>query len=175
MSIAAVEAREASFESAGGGLWGEAWVRLRRNPGAIAGFVIVTAIVVMAIFAPLIAPYGPRDQNLDLIKGGCCPGPSAEHLFGVDQLGRDEFSRIVYGARYSLIIGVVSVSVAFIVGSILGAVLLATIDGGLNMVNASIYVYDVVRGAILVLAMLADAFGTRLSNERALRAVQAAR
>ena len=122
MSIAAVEAREASFESAGGGLWGEAWVRLRRNPGAIAGFVIVTAIVVMAIFAPLIAPYGPRDQNLDLIKGGCCPGPSAEHLFGVDQLGRDEFSRIVYGARYSLIIGVVSVSVAFIVGSILGAI-----------------------------------------------------
>jgi peptide/nickel transport system permease protein len=122
VSIAAVEAREASFESAGGGLWGEAWVRLRRNPGAIAGFVIVTAIVVMAIFAPLIAPYPPRDQNLDLIRGGCGPGPSAEHLFGVDQLGRDEFSRIVYGARYSLIIGVVSVSVAFIVGSILGAI-----------------------------------------------------
>jgi ribose/xylose/arabinose/galactoside ABC-type transport system permease subunit len=62
-----------------------------------------------------------------------------------------------------------------VLGSILGAVLLATIDGGLNMVNASIYVYDVVRGAILVLAMLADAFGTRLSNERGLRAVQAAR
>jgi peptide/nickel transport system permease protein len=122
VSIAAVEAREASFESAGGGLWGEAWVRLRRNPGAIAGFVIVTAIVVMAIFAPLIAPYPPREQNLALIRGGCCPGPSAEHLFGVDQLGRDEFSRIVYGARYSLIIGVVSVSVAFIVGSILGAI-----------------------------------------------------
>ncbi|HEY7004796.1 MAG TPA: ABC transporter permease [Gaiellaceae bacterium] len=122
MSVGAVEVREASFESASGGLWGEAWLRLRRNPGAIAGFVIVTAIVVIAIFAPLIAPYPPREQNLSLIRSGCCPGPSAEHIFGVDQLGRDEFSRIVYGARYSLIIGVVSVSVAFIVGSILGAI-----------------------------------------------------
>jgi peptide/nickel transport system permease protein len=122
MSVGAVEVREASFESASGGLWSEAWMRLRRNPGAIAGFVIVTTIVVIAIFAPLIAPYPPREQNLALIRGGCCPGPSAGHLFGVDQLGRDEFSRIVYGARYSLIIGVVSVSVAFIVGSILGAI-----------------------------------------------------
>jgi peptide/nickel transport system permease protein len=122
MSVGAVEIREASFESASGGLWSETWMRLRRNPGAIAGFVIVTAIVVIAIFAPLIAPFPPREQNLSLIRGGCCPGPSAEHLFGVDQLGRDEFSRIVYGARYSLIIGVVSVSVAFVFGSILGAI-----------------------------------------------------
>ena len=122
MSVGAVEVREASFEPSGGGLWSEAWVRLRRNPGAIAGFVIVTTIVVIAIFAPLIAPYPPREQNLSLIRGGCCPGPSAEHLFGVDQLGRDEFSRIVYGARYSLIIGVVSVSVAFVFGSVLGAI-----------------------------------------------------
>jgi len=122
MSVGAVEVREASFETASGGLWSEAWVRLRRNPGAIAGFVIVTAIVFIAIFAPLIAPYPPREQNLALIRGGCCPGPSAEHIFGVDQLGRDEFSRIVYGARYSLIIGVVSVTVAFIFGSILGAI-----------------------------------------------------
>jgi len=122
MSVGAVEVREASFETSSGGLWSEAWLRLRRNPGAIAGFVIVTAIVVIAIFAPLIAPFPPREQNLSLIRGGCCPGPSAEHIFGVDQLGRDEFSRIVYGARYSLIIGVVSVSVAFIFGSILGAI-----------------------------------------------------
>jgi len=122
VSVGAVEVREASFESRSGGLWSEAWLRLRRNPGAIAGFVIVTAIVFIAIFAPLIAPYPPREQNLALIRGGCCPGPSASHLFGVDQLGRDEFSRIVYGARYSLIIGIVSVSVAFVVGSILGAI-----------------------------------------------------
>ena len=79
-------------------------------------------IVIIAVFAPLIAPYPPKQQNLTLIREGCCPGPSKEHLFGVDELGRDEFSRIVYGARYSLLIGVVSVTVGFFFGSILGAI-----------------------------------------------------
>jgi peptide/nickel transport system permease protein len=86
------------------------------------GFVIIGCIIVIAIFAPLIAPFDPREQNLALIREGCCPGPSREHLFGVDELGRDEFSRIVYGARYSLLIGVVSVTVGFLFGSILGAI-----------------------------------------------------
>jgi peptide/nickel transport system permease protein len=123
MSVAELEAREVSFEqSGGGGLWADAWLRLRRNPGAIAGFVILGCIVIIAIFAPLIAPYPPKQQNLSLIKEGCCPGPSKEHLFGIDELGRDEFSRIVYGARYSLLIGVVSVTVGFFFGSILGAI-----------------------------------------------------
>jgi peptide/nickel transport system permease protein len=122
VSVGAIEAREVQLESPTGGLWSDAWRRVRRNPGAIAGFVIIVVIVVIAIFAPLIAPYGPREQNLELIKAGCCPGPSKEHLFGVDELGRDEFSRIVYGARYSLLIGVVSVTVGFLLGSVLGAI-----------------------------------------------------
>jgi peptide/nickel transport system permease protein len=122
MSVVQIEAREIALDQPGGGLWSEAWSRLRTNPGAIVGFVIIVAIVVIAIFAPLIAPYAPREQNLSLIRAGCCPGPSAEHFFGVDELGRDEFSRIVYGARYSLLIGVVSVTVAFIIGGILGAI-----------------------------------------------------
>jgi peptide/nickel transport system permease protein len=123
VSVAELEAREVSLEqSGGGGLWADAWLRLRRNPGAIVGFVIIGCIIVIAIFAPLIAPFDPREQNLALIREGCCPGPSREHLFGVDELGRDEFSRIVYGARYSLLIGVVSVTVGFLFGSILGAI-----------------------------------------------------
>jgi peptide/nickel transport system permease protein len=123
MSVAQLEAREVQIEQAGGGgLWADAWLRLRRNPGAIVGFVIIGCIVIIAIFAPLIAPYAPREQNLALIRDGCCPGPSREHLFGVDELGRDEFSRIVYGARYSLLIGIVSVTVGFLLGSILGAI-----------------------------------------------------
>ena len=123
MSVAELEAREVSFEQAGsGGLWADAWVRLRRNPGAIAGFVIIACIIIVALFAPLIAPYAPKEQNLEAIKAGCCPGPSRAHLFGLDELGRDEFSRVVYGARYSLLIGVVSVTVGFALGSILGAI-----------------------------------------------------
>ena len=74
------------------------------------GFAFVGIFVLTAIFAPLLAPYSPTEQNLLLVQNGCCPGPSADHWFGVDQLGRDELSRIIYGARYSLIIGVVAVA-----------------------------------------------------------------
>jgi len=122
MSVIELEAREVAIETAPSGLWSDAWYRLRRNPGAIAGFVIIACVVVVAIFAPLVAPFSPREQNLAALQGGCCPGPSAEHWFGLDELGRDEFSRIIFGARYSLLIGVVSVTVGFFFGSLLGAV-----------------------------------------------------
>jgi peptide/nickel transport system permease protein len=121
MSVAQLETREIELE-APSGLWSEAWRRLIRNPGAIVGLVLVALFVFTAIFAPLIAPYGPREQNLSLLEEGCCPGPSADHLFGVDDLGRDQFSRVVYGARYSLLIGVVAVSVGVSIGLLLGAV-----------------------------------------------------
>ena len=122
MSVIELEARDLAIETAPSGLWSDAWYRLKRNPGAITGFVIIAFVVVIAIFAPLVAPFGPRDQNLAALRGGCCPGPSAEHWFGVDELGRDELSRIIFGARYSLLIGVVSVSVGFVFGSLLGAI-----------------------------------------------------
>ncbi|HEX5801015.1 MAG TPA: ABC transporter permease [Gaiellaceae bacterium] len=121
MSIAEIEARELQLD-APSGLWSEAWQRLRRNPGALVGFGLVGFFLVIAIFAPLIAPFDPRAQDLSLLRGGCCPGPSAEHWFGVDDLGRDEFSRIVYGARYSLLIGIVAVSVGLSCGLVLGAI-----------------------------------------------------
>jgi peptide/nickel transport system permease protein len=121
MSVAEYEARELAYESTGG-LWAEAWRRLRHNPGAIAGFVIVGSFIVLAVFAPLIAPYDPREQNLSLIANGCCPGPSSQHWFGVDQLGRDELSRVIYGARISLIIGLVSVTAGLSVGLVLGGI-----------------------------------------------------
>jgi peptide/nickel transport system permease protein len=122
MSVVELEAREVGLEAPGGGLWSEAWYRLRRNPGAIVGAVILAALMVVAIFAPWLAPEGPREQNLAALEGVCCPGPSAEHWFGLDELGRDELSRIIYGTRYSLLIGVVSVSVGFAIGSVLGAI-----------------------------------------------------
>ena len=121
MSIAQLEAREVELE-APSGLWREAWQRLRRNPGALVGFALVGLFVILAVLAPLIAPFDPRAQDLSLLRGGCCPGPSGEHWFGVDDLGRDEFSRIVYGARFSLLIGVVSVAVGLSVGLVLGAI-----------------------------------------------------
>src|SRR5215211_4065709 len=110
MSVAEAEAREVQFE-APAGLWRDAWHRLRHNPSAMVGFALIGLFVFVAVFAPVIAPEDPRTGDLSRLEGTCCPGPSAEHWFGIDQQGRDEFSRVVYGARYSLLIGVVSVAV----------------------------------------------------------------
>ena len=103
------------------GLWRDAFRRMRRNPGAIFGLFVIAFFVFVAIFAPLLAPYDPLDQDLSLLAEGCCPGPSREHLLGVDDLGRDELSRLIYGARYSLLIGVVAVTVGLTLGMLLGS------------------------------------------------------
>jgi peptide/nickel transport system permease protein len=121
VSVAELEAREIELESPSG-LWREAWQRLRRNPGALVGFGLVLVFALVAIFAPWIATHDPRAQNLSLLRGGCCPGPSGDNWFGADDLGRDVFSRIVYGARFSLLIGVVAVAVGLSVGLVLGAI-----------------------------------------------------
>lgn len=121
MSIAEMEGRELELDPTGGGLWHDSFQRLRRSPAAIVGVVMIAILVFLAIFAPLIAPYSPTEQNLDAIAAGCCPGPSREHLLGVDDLGRDELSRLIYGARYSLLIGVVAVTIGLSMGLLLGA------------------------------------------------------
>jgi peptide/nickel transport system permease protein len=128
VSVAEAEAVELGIE-APGGLWADAWRKLIRNPGAIVGAVIVSTFVVTAIFAPLIAPDDPNEQNLALLNHGQAVGPSSEHWFGVDTLGRDEFSRIVYGTRYSLLIGLVAVVIGLSVGLLLGAI--AGYSGGI--------------------------------------------
>jgi peptide/nickel transport system permease protein len=122
MSVAELEAREIELEAAPGGLWREAFRRLRRNPGAIIGAVCISVFILGAIFAPVIAPDGPNETHLLLMVNGCCPGPSSAHWFGVDELGRDMFSRILYGARFSLVIGVVSVVIGLSIGIVLGAI-----------------------------------------------------
>jgi peptide/nickel transport system permease protein len=86
------------------------------NKASWIGLAIFILVVLSAIFAPLLAPYDPLDQNvLDKLKP-----PSAEHLLGTDYYGRDTLSRLLYGARISLIIGVLSTLLAMLVGSVIG-------------------------------------------------------
>jgi peptide/nickel transport system permease protein len=118
MSVVELESREIAME-APSGLWKEAWRRLRRNPGAIVGFALVAMFVLVALLAPVLAPHGPREQ---LAISEAFDGPSRDHLLGLDGLGRDELSRIIYGARYSLLIGVVSVAVGLSIGLVLGGI-----------------------------------------------------
>jgi peptide/nickel transport system permease protein len=123
VSVAEAEARGVqSLDTSQGGLWSDAWHRLRHNWGAMIGFTLIGIFVFVAVFAPVIAPEDPRVGDLNRLAGSCCPGPSVDHWFGIDQQGRDEFSRIVYGARYSLLIGVVSVTVGLSIGLALGAI-----------------------------------------------------
>jgi len=88
-----------------------------RNPIGIVGALIVLATVAIALGAPLIAPYDPDAQESDRLLG-----PRWANLMGTDELGRDTFSRIVFGARVSLQVGIISVLVALVVGSLLGLV-----------------------------------------------------
>lgn len=82
------------------------------------GVAIVLALILCAIFAPLLAPYDPNEQNILLYLAP----PSAEHLLGTDQFGRDILSRLLYGARYSLTIGFLAIVLALVVGSFLGMI-----------------------------------------------------
>jgi peptide/nickel transport system permease protein len=103
------------------GRWADARQRLLRNPSSVIGLILIGLFVFVAVFAPLLAPYEPGDQNLSVIRPGVYPGPSAEHLLGVDQLGRDILSRIIYGARTSLVIGLVSLGFGAVVGLTIGS------------------------------------------------------
>lgn len=92
--------------------------RLSKNSSAVIGFVVAAILTLMAIFAPVIAPY-PYDKP-DLFHTR--EAPSAEHIFGTDELGRDVFSRIVWGSRFSLSIGFLAVLFSSSVGMMLGAI-----------------------------------------------------
>ncbi|HUF05931.1 MAG TPA: ABC transporter permease [Candidatus Binatia bacterium] len=116
MTGAAV-ARPAEQEERSIGLWRDAFQRMRRSPAAIIGGAIITFFVLMAIFAPFIAPFDPTRGNL----GDSYLPPSWEHLFGTNVQGQDVFSRIVFGSRLTLGIAVMSVTLGVTVGAILGA------------------------------------------------------
>ncbi len=112
---------------AGTSLGREAVRRVVRDPLALFGAFLVLGFVLVAVFAPLIAPYPPT-AAVGSVTPTNIPGPSAEHWFGLDNLGRDEFSRVVYGARQSLLVGVVSLLLGASVGISIG--LLAGAFGG---------------------------------------------
>lgn len=93
-----------------------AWRRLLRRKGALFGLAVITLFIAMAVFAPLITRYDPILQSYSLIRRP----PSDLHWFGTDELGRDLLTRVIYGARASLLAGVISVSIALGIGVPIG-------------------------------------------------------
>lgn len=102
---------------AGQSFWKTAWRRLLRHRPAMLGLIIILTFIAMAIAAPLIAPYDPAKVSMR----AALQSPSAEHLLGTDKLGRDVFSRIVVGSRYSLHSAALAVLWAILIGGALGA------------------------------------------------------
>ena len=93
-------------------------IKALSNPLALMGFIIIASILVLALFAPLIAPYDPDSIDVKAIL----LSPSSQHLMGTDGLGRDVFSRMLFGARISLLVGFVAVGIATLIGVVLGAI-----------------------------------------------------
>jgi len=99
-------------------LIGECWTQLRRSKHATVGVSIVLVLVLAAVLAPLVAPYDPYDANLK----ETLQSPSPRHLMGTDDLGRDIFSRVLYGARISLQVGVIAELISLVIGIAVGAI-----------------------------------------------------
>ena len=141
--------------------WLEVWQRLKRNKMAMAGLFILSVIVLMALFADVIADYDTVviAQNLkDRLQG-----PSAQYWLGTDEFGRDIFARVIHGARVSLMVGVLSVGIAIVVGGGLGAV--AGYYGG-KLDNVIMRVMDIFLAvpSILLAIAIVSALGANLIN-----------
>lgn len=105
------------FES-GNSLWHDAWVRLRKNKLALVSLFVLIFIGVICLLTPWIAPYGYEQQDLALGASA----PSAAHWFGTDTLGRDLLTRVMYGGRVSLAVGLIATAVALTIGVTWGAI-----------------------------------------------------
>lgn len=137
-------------------LWADVWLRLKRNRLAIIGLGIIIVLVLVAIFAPLVAPYPPGRQNLAISK---LP-PSAKHWFGTDILGRDYFSRVIYGSRISISIGVAAVAIILAIGLVTGAVsgyFGGWADAIIMRIADMFFAFPFIVGVIVIITVLGDA------------------
>ena len=113
-----MERKKEAFEGRKKSLLLMTFSRLKEDKLAVLGMIIFLIMILAALLAPLIAPYSYKEQDLQNVLAS----PSAQHFFGTDSLGRDIFSRALYGAKYSLAIGVISVGVAMLFGCVIGSI-----------------------------------------------------
>jgi peptide/nickel transport system permease protein len=133
--------------------------RLLRRKGAVGGLVVIALFVLLALFAPLVAPFDPTAQGWTLVR----KPPSALHWFGTDEVGRDILARVIFGARASLMAGVISVAIALAVGVPLG--LVAGYLGGVTDLLISRFTDAMLACPFLILAIALAAFlGPSLGN-----------
>ena len=138
-------------------LWSDAFDRLKKNKLAVISGIVLIVLIVLAIFAPWIAPHSYSYQNLEL----GAVGPNSTYLLGTDTLGRDQFSRILYGARVSLLVGFVATAVALVIGVSWGIV--AGFFGG-KIDSTMMRIVDILYGLpfIIFIILLMVIFGRNI-------------
>ena len=143
----------------------EFWYYFSENRGAVIGLWIFVLLVITAIFAPVIAPYGPAERlpNANLLPPFWEAGGSTAHLLGTDAIGRDILSRLIYGARYSLFIGVIVTSVALSGGIVIG-VIAGYFRGWVDTVIMRIMDIILAFPSLLLALVLVAVFGPGLTN-----------
>lgn len=137
------------------------WRQLRRNKGALLGLALLIIIVIGALIAPIVYDYDTDVIGMNVRER--MQWPSARHICGTDDLGRDIFARIVYGARYSLAVGFVAVIIALIIGTVLGAA--AGYIGGVfeNIVMRVCDIFSSIPSVLMAIAVV-SALGKSTAN-----------
>lgn len=142
------------------GFWSGVLRRLSRDPVAMVALALLVLLILIAIFAPYLAPYDPAKSSvIRRLK----PIGTEGYILGTDELGRDMLSRLIYGARLSLIMGVVPVPIAFVIGSAIG--IIAGYTGGLinTLIMRTVDVFYAFPSVLLAVA-LSGALGSGLTN-----------
>ncbi|GAA2981755.1 ABC transporter permease [Streptomyces drozdowiczii] len=133
--------------------WSDIRARFFANKLAVVGLVILVVLVIVAIFAPLLAPFDPLKQDLT----NTLQAPGGDHLLGTDSLGRDQLSRLIYGSRIAMIVGMASILVACTIGIVLGALagyFGRLVDSVIMRVADVFFAFPLLIGAIVVILLM---------------------
>lgn len=145
-------------------LWSDVWRQFRRHRGAVAGLIVLTLIMLAVYLGPEFYPYDPFEINLEALN----EGPSAQHLLGTDNVGRDVLARVLVGGRISMSVGLAAMAVSVVIGTLVGVLsgYFKLLDGPLMRVT-DLFIAVPLLPALLVIVVLfreplKDTFGPNL-------------
>ena len=142
--------------------WSQAWRRFRANRIAVAGLIVILLLALMAILAPFISPYDPIDEVFRGMRGG---SPTLAHPFGYDHLGRDLLSRVIFGTRVALLVGLLATGIAVTIGIVIGA--MAGYSGGwrdtlISRVIDTLMAFPIIALLVVLAAVLGPSLKTTI-------------
>lgn len=139
--------------------WKDVWLRYKKDPLAVFGMVVIVIMTLLAVFGPMLSPYGYAQQDYTAMN----QGPSLQHLCGTDKFGRDIFTRILYGARISLSIGFVTAFINMIIGVLYGGIA-GYLGGKVDMVMMRIVDIIIALPSLLYIILIMMFLGSNMKS-----------